>query len=345
MTQRHLGFLLIASVVVLALAAWVVHRGQPAASAAGRPVLPGLRTALNSVTEVRLSAAGGALTRIERGAKRWIVRERGYPADSGKLRKLLIDLGDLKIIERKTRLASNYPILGVQNPASAKATGTRIDIITPARTWSLIVGHAADGNDCYVRVPGRRQSLLASPLVRLDAKPAQWLDPIIVDLHRAQVSRIDEQPARGPRFSLARAKATDAHFTVQGIPRGRRLQSAGTADDMASALSNLTLSDVRKATAAPKGVRLSRAVFRTFGGLEIEIEAYPGGKHGQHDIVVVAHGSGRQAGAEAARINARVHGWVYRIPGYRYQEIFQPLSALLAPLPTRHGAKPHRKAA
>ncbi len=345
MTQRHLGILVIASLGVLALAAWVAHRNQPGASAAGRAVLPGLESALNSVTEVRLSGAGGVRTTLDKGTTHWIVRERGYPADSGKLRKLLIDLGNLKIVERKTRLAQNYPVLGVQNVSAPKAPGVRIDLVTPARTWSLIVGHSSDGNDCYVRVVGHRQSLLASPLVRGDAQPAQWLDPIIVDLHRGQVSGIDEQPARGPRFSLSRTKATDAHFTVQGIPRGRRLQSAGAADDLASALSNLTLSDVRKATAGPKGARPSRAVFKTFGGLEIEIEGYHSGKGSPHDIVVVAHGSGTQAGAEAARINARVHGWEYRIAGYRYREIFRPLSALLAPLPTRHGAKPHRKAA
>ena len=343
MTQRHLGLLAIASVIVLALAAWVAHRNQPGAHARGGKVLPGLSAALNTVTTVRITGAGGARTTLERGAKRWIVGERGYPADSGKLRKLLIDLGNLRIQARKTRLARNYPVLGVQSVSSAKATGARIDIITPARTWSLIVGHSADANDCYVRVVGHKQSLLASPLVRGDAKASQWLEPVIVDLGQSRISRIEERPAQGPSFEVSRAKATEADFTVHGIPRGRKLQSADAANDMASALSNLTLSDVSKPAAPPKGTPLSHAIFKTFDGLKIDIAGYQVGKAAKHFIDVVASGSGKDAASQAARINARVHGWEYQIPGYRYREIFQPLSGLLAPLP-RHD-KPHKKAA
>ena len=241
MTERRLGYLLAASLVVLVFAIWVVQRQSgTSASHAGRAVLAGLDNALNSVTEVRITGPGGVHTSIDKGARRWMVGERGYPADSGKLRKLLIDLGDLKIVERKTRLAQNYPMLGVQKLTSPKASGVRIDMISPHKTWSLIVGHTANSNDCYVRVVGHKQSLLASPLVMADANPAQWLDPIIIDLSHKSIRAIEERPARGPAFDVSRAKATEANFTVHRIPPGRKLDGAGAADQMASALSNLT---------------------------------------------------------------------------------------------------------
>lgn len=344
MTQRQLAILASASVLVLGLAAWVTHHNQQGTRTRGARVLAGLEAALNTVTAVRLTGASGEHTTLERGTKRWMVRERGYPADSGKLRKLLIDLGSLRVEAHKTRLAQNYPILGVESLTDPKASGSRIDVISPGKTWSLIVGHSADGNDCYVRVVGHKQSLLASPLVRIDARAAQWLDPIVLDIARKRISAIEERPARGARFEASRAEAGQSDFIVHGIPRGRKLQSPGAADDMASALSNLTLSDVRQAAAAPKGAPLSHAVFKTFDGLEIDIAGYQAGKHGKHYIDVVARGGGKQAGPEAARINARLSGWEYQIPGYRYQEIFQPLSGLLAPPPTRH-AKPRKKAA
>ena len=334
MTQRRLGFLLAASLAVLLLAVWVVnHQSGAGTSYAGKAVLPGLENALNSVTEVRITGAGGVHTTIDKGARHWMVRERGYPADLGKLRKLLIDLGELKIVERKTRLAQNYPILGVQNVASPKASGARVDVITPHKTWSLIVGDSSNGNSCYVRVADHKQSLLASPLVMVAAKPARWVEPVIVDLGQKRIRGIVEQPAKGWRFSISRAKASQANFTVQGIPPGRKLDSAGAADDMASALSNLTLEDLRKAASPPKGALLSHAVFDTFDGLEVDITGYKAGKGGKHYIEVIAHGSGRKAALRAARINARVRGWEYQIRGYRYQQIFQPLSGLLAPLP------------
>ena len=87
---------------------------------------------------------------------------------------------------------------------------------------------------------------------------------------------------------------------------------------------------------APKPPRLSHAVFKTFDGLEVDVEGYDSGKGGKHYIDLVARGSGKKADSQAARINARVRGWQYRIPGYRYREIFQALSGLLAPLPHAH---------
>ena len=334
MTQRRLGLLLAASLAVLLLAVWVVnHQSGAGTSYAGKAVLPGLESALNSVTEVRITGAGGVHTTIDKGTTLWMVRERGYPADSGKLRKLLIDLGELKIVERKTRLAQNYPILGVQNVTSPKASGVRVDVITPHRTWSLIVGGTANDNNCYVRVVDHKQGLLASPLVTVAAKPAGWVEPVILDLGQKRIRDIVERPAKGRSFRISRAKASQADFTVQGIPPGRKLDRAGAADAMASALSNLTLEDLRKAASPPKGALLSHAVVDTFGGLEVDITGYKAGKGGKHYIQVVAHGSGKKAASRAARINARVRGWQYEIPGYRYRQIFQPLSGLLAPLP------------
>jgi hypothetical protein len=60
--------------------------------------------------------------------------------DTSKLRKLLLDLGALTVVEEKTRLPANYPQLGVEDVSSPQASGTRIDAIAPGRTWALSIG-------------------------------------------------------------------------------------------------------------------------------------------------------------------------------------------------------------
>ena len=48
--------------------------------------------------------------------------QRGdYPADVAKLRKLLLALGDAKIVEEKTSSPANYPIIGVEDPTKPGA--------------------------------------------------------------------------------------------------------------------------------------------------------------------------------------------------------------------------------
>jgi hypothetical protein len=344
MTARRVSLLFAIGIVIIALAVWVSSRSEGGASSvAGTLVLPGLEGSLNKVTQVRITKAGGVHTRLERTATDWLVAQRGYPADSGKLRKLLLDLGSLKALQRKTRIASNYPVLGVEDVTSPKATGARIDIISPGKTWSLIVGHSADSDGVYVRVVGSARSLLASPLILADADPKLWLDPTIVDIAADRVSEIEEHPAKGPAFSVSRAKKSEANFIVHGVPRGRQLTGADAADMMDSALSNLTLTDVRKTTPPPRGTDLSHAVFRTFGGLEIDISGYEEAKH--HYIDLTARAAAKSADAEARRINARVKGWDYRIPGYRYSEVFQSLDALLKPLPQRKPPVAHAQRA
>ena len=336
MSQRQLTILFAVSLAVLGLALWLAHREQHGSgSIAGATVLPGLAANLNAITEVRITGGGGKQVTLVKGRRRWQVRERGYPADSGKLRKLLIDLGNLKAVARKTRLASNYPVLGVQPVSAAGASGVRIEMLSPQHTWSLIVGHSAEGSGSYVRRSGHKQSLLAAPLVMAEAVPAQWLEPIIVDLHRAQVRRIEERPWGGPSYVIERAKPGDADFRVIGIPPGRKLSSPGAADPVASALSNLTLSDVQHAT-TPKEAHLAHAVFTTFDGLTVTVSGYQLAKGDPHYIELTASSSDPKSAAAAGRINARAQGWQYRIPGYSYQQIFQSLAGLLQPLSAPH---------
>ena len=342
MTARRVSILFAIGIVVIALAAWMSSRGQGGQdSVAGTPVLPGLEGAVNDVTRIRITKADGTHVTLQRNATDWTVAERGYPADSGKLRKLLLDLGALKAVERKTSIARNYGVLGVADVTSPKATGARIDIVSPGRTWSLIVGSSVDGSDCYVRVVDSAQSLLASPLVLVDADPKQWLDPTILDVGQSRVSEIDEQPARGPGFSVSRDKKTQADFTVHGIPRGRELTGPDAADSMDSALSSLTLTDVRKSVAPAKGTDLSHAVFKTFDGLQVEVSGYKQANNGYIDVS--AQATGKSAAAEAQQINSRVQGWEYEIPDYRYDEIFQSLDSLLKTLPPKKSpARAHK---
>jgi hypothetical protein len=334
MTARRVMLLFAVGIVIIAAAVWMSSRSQSGEdSIAGTKVLPGLENSVNDVTAIRITKADRTQTTLDRKATDWIVGERGYPADSGKLRKLLLDLGSLQAVERKTRIARNYPVLGVASVTDPKATGARVDIVTPGRTWSLIVGSSMDDNDCYVRVVDSAQSLLASPLIMVDADPKLWLDPNVLDIAQNRVSEVDEQPASGPGFSVSRDQKTQADFSVHGIPRGRELSGADAADPMGSALSALTLTDVSKAAAPPNGAGLSHAAFKTFDGLEVDVSGYK--QAGSGYIEVSARAADPSAAAAAQQINSSVQGWQYQVPDYRYDEIFQAVDGLLKPLPVK----------
>ena len=334
MTPRRLVILFIAGFLVIALSVWLSSRRHlERVTSAGDRVLPGLEKNLNAITQVKLAKGDGTKTTLEKGATDWTVGERGYPADSGKVRKFLLDLASLDVVEEKTRTPANYPQLGVEDVSSPKATGTLVDTVTPGKTYSIIVGKSSGAKSGYVRVANVAQSLLAAPSLSVDSDPRRWLDHTFLDIPQEKVKEFTITPADGPAYSAARQAKDQTDFAVTGIPKGRELSNPTAADPTGGSLTSLTLDDVQHppATVDPKSV--SHATFRTFDGLSLDVA---GRKDGTRTLVSVAASSTDKATeAQAATLNAQTKGWEYEIPPYKYDTIFRPLEDLLKKLPDK----------
>jgi len=361
MSARRVVVLLVAGLLVVAFAVWLSSkRHLERSTLAGDVVLQGLENALNTVTEVRLSKGDGTAATLKRGAEGWNVAQRDYPADSGKVRKLLLDLAALNVVEEKTRTPANYPLLGVEDVNSPQATGTRVDAVTPGKTWSLIVGKSSSGKSGYVRVVGAEQSLLATPLVSVDADPRHWLDHTLLDISQERIQEIAVKPAQGPAYTAHRDKKDQSDFGVAEVPKGRELSSPAAADPIAGSLAGMTLDDVRRAadaatTPAPAAkpaavaptsatAAVAHATFRTFDGLELEVTGH---KEGDKSLVTLtARSTAKETEAEAQSLAARLKGWEFELPGYKYDGMFRPLEDLLKKLPeppakpAKDGTKP-----
>ena len=330
MNARRAAWLLGAGLVVIAFAIWLSSRRHlERATMSGDPVLPGLTQSVNSVTQLQLAKGDGTKATIQKSGDAWSVSERSWPADVGKVRKLLLGLGALNVVEEKTRLAANYPQLGVEDVTAPKAAGTRVEVVTPKHTWALIVGKSSSAKSGYVRVAGAEQSLLAAPLLSVDADPKSWLQSALIDLPLERVKQVDVKPAQGAAYSAARAKKEDAHFTVSPLPKGRELNGPGAADALPAALAGLTLDDVHKG-APPADAHLAHTLFHSFDGLEVDVA---GRKEGTRSLIMLsARGTGSTQ-AEADKLNARLGGWEFDIPEYKYAALFTPLDELLKKLP------------
>ena len=344
MTPRRVAILLAAAIVVVAFAIWLSsQRHLERATLAGDLVLPGLKIALNDVTEVRLGKGDQTRTTLKKGSTNWVVAERDYPADSGKIRKFLLDLGDLSVVEEKTHTPANYPLLGVEDTTSPKATGTRVALVTPSKVYELIVGKSSGGKSGYVRVPTQEQALLAAPSLTVDADPKHWLYQTLIDIAQERVKSVDEKPAEGPAtYTVSREKKEQSDFTVSNIPKGRELSSPVAADPIAGALGGMTLDDVHKASAPAADAKVSHAIYHTFDGLDVDVTGH---KDGTHDLVTFAvHSSAKETEAEAQKLTTQLTGWEYELPSYKYDSIFRSQEELLKPVePPKKPEKPGEK--
>jgi len=305
------------------------------------------------VTRLRIFKGDGSHTTLTRGATDWVVTERGYPADTGQVRKLLLDLAALQVEERKTADPTLYSKLGVEDPGSARATGTGLDIDSHGKTLKLIVGKTSGTRAVYVRVAGQAQSLLATPQLAPDADPRHWLDRSILDIAPDQITEVDVTPHSGPAYTIKRSAAGAVPGPKQGaapgavsgaapsaapvyvvspLPRGRELADAAAPATQAGALAALQLDDVRKPGTV---AAVAHARFHTHDGLLLDIAGF---QDAEQRYITVAVSAGTPAAQQRARdLNTRLSGWQFELPGYRYDTLFRPLEQLLKP---KEAAKP-----
>ncbi|MGC1524097.1 MAG: hypothetical protein WA803_21335, partial [Steroidobacteraceae bacterium] len=121
MSRQRFISIVIAAVLAISGALYLSTQRNLPRDSSGTALLPHLADEVNTVTalNIRKGSAAPTVTVHEQG-NRWTVAQRGdYPADVSKLRKLLLALSDARIVEEKTSNPASYPVIGVEDPATA----------------------------------------------------------------------------------------------------------------------------------------------------------------------------------------------------------------------------------
>ena len=282
MTPQKVITLVVVAIVAVGAGIWLAGRQAATPSEQSALLYPDFKKELAAVTGIRIVKAGGATAvELKHGDAGWTVSERAnYPADEAKLRKLIGNLADAKLVEEKTSAAENYAKLGVEDVSNAAATGTQLEVDGPKSPLKLIVGKQGPGGQShYVRRAGEPKSWLINKSLDASSSPDQWLRKSIIDVSADRVQSAEVSISGAKPYSAMKKSRADADFTVDGLPKGKQLSSPSAADSFASALAGLTLADVQPATAM-SGEPAARAVIKTFDGLVAEATGWKNGdKH------------------------------------------------------------------
>jgi hypothetical protein len=323
--------------VLVAGVAIAVSRGgtrNVADAGSGQAVLGALKPKIGEVASIKISGAGGPVT-LQRASQGWTIAEKGgFPADSGKIRQVLLGFAELKLVEPKTRSAESYSRLDVEDPGKegGRSKGVEIDDKGGGKLGELIVGKrrpdrlgsGADG--LYIRRPGDAQSWLAQGSVDLPAETKDWLDKKIVSVAPTRIAMVKLTHADGSTLILKRDKE-DAKFAVEGGPADGKFKSDSAIAEPAGALDGLELTDVRPAAElAFPADGVSRVEWATFDGLTISAETFE--KDGANWLRLKASGD-EKAADEATAINGKTANWVYAVPPYKANAMKTKLADLV----------------
>jgi len=368
--SRNVVIALAVVLVALGLLAVFGQRSGTSSSGKGEFFVPGLADALGEVERVTVVKANGeTVATLERRPDNWIVTDKhGYVASATKLRQALTGLAEARILEQKTANAELYDRLGVEDVAGAEATGVSVMLTAPGRELpTIVLGNAEGAKYRYARRAGEAQSFLIDRNPDFPRAAAQWVDTVIVDVRADRMRQVTITHADGEVMSLSKTGPELTNFEVATIPAGRELSYPGVANVIGNSLRELSLEDVEPATANP-AVDPTIVEYRTFDGLVVRVTGVKRNDESwvSFEASVDAEQAAQAAGAaaaqaapaaepgaaapeggapaaeapaattpdpaaEAARINAKVGGWRYKIAGFQYDQMTRRMADLLKP--------------
>lgn len=336
MSRRSVAFLAVIAVAALVALWWLDDRELTASgNASTSRFWPTLDKSINKITQIRLSRGDGSVVTLIQSPPAWQVAQRNYPADTGKVRKLLLDLSALTIVEEKTRDPASYAVLGVEATDNPAATGTLIELYESAAAdakpnYRLIAGKSAGSREIYGRRAYDAQSYLLRPAPVADAQAARWLDTALIDIKAERLRRIIVTTAGAAAWSIARA---DAQAPMQ-LETGPGTLDGAVLTTLLGAFAAVNFDDLRASAPSAAGAAKNsdRITIETFDGLKMDIDGLRDGDRRWLRLSVGA--TAKVAAAEAERLQMRVTAREFEIPSWKYDGFFQKREQI-APAPPR----------
>lgn len=271
-----------AAVVTVALVAvaWKISTDKAPQTEVVRSALyPGLLERLNEVKRIDLRAAKNE-TSLVRAGDTWTVANRdGFPASFADIKRTILQIADLQIVEPKTNRPDSYARIGVADIGTDGADGTLIEVYADEdeKLLGLIVGNARDAGrqeQRYVRRAGEEQSWLVNGTLDVSADPISWLDAKITDIDTARVSRVAIMPAEGEPVVVSKDSSENNFFGLQNVPDGFVPKSKAIVSSLGALLLDLRFNNVAAAARFADMTPKRTTEVQTFDGLVVRIDEF-----------------------------------------------------------------------
>ncbi len=337
--QRMLVVLAVLAIVGTALAGLAIYEQHIKAASQSVPkaFLAGFSEKLREAAKIHIESKDGALDIVFKPQKGWVLAQRAdYPASMDEVRKTLIGLGGLEIIEPKTARADWLSYLGLGAPPDGDGViitvyddkGDTLASIIAGKTSEIADDAGATG--LFVRAPSSNESWLVRSQFTPHTKPDDWMDKNVLSLARDRIKSVDVDPESGASFTVRRDAPDHPEFAVTPIPKDRAVSSPTIAYNVVDAASNFTFNDIKPASEFNFS-KSSRMVFRTFDGLMVSVMTIKDGEDYWAHIEARPIAGMDEARDEAREISAHTSGWAYKLSSYEGAQFMPTLESLLTP--------------
>lgn len=284
---------------------------------------------------------------IVRTGDGWILQQRdGFPARTDTVRKLLFDIGQLELIERKTADPGRFDRLNLRDVAQEGSQASRV-VLTTAEGETLADLHVGKRRDSlsggepmvYVRRTDETQTYLAEGSLELKGKAPLWLFREVVDVPQASVLRGTIVTSDGDRLELERVAEEQRDFRIVNMPEGRRIDSQYSVNNAATVLDKMLFDDVRSADGLTFDPDLGHAEYTTADGVlyTVEFAETPPSDGGGNPVrwirvrVTIPEGASDAVRDLAVKHREQTEGWAFRISDWEMDRLTATVDGLTKP--------------
>ena len=201
-------------------------------------VLPGLKQALESASELTIDSAGSTVSVVKKDG-RWVVGQlSGYPADFKTVSTILNTLADEQIAEVKTARPENHTKLGLS--ADGEEQGVKI-VVLANKPFGLVIGKDAPARGSFVRRTDEDQVFLTETTLDVSTEAMDYVDDVFINIESSEVKSVEVITVDS---TLRAVRDEDGEMRISDLPEGAELRYATVADSLARMFVNLRFTDV-----------------------------------------------------------------------------------------------------
>jgi hypothetical protein len=237
-------------------------------------LFPDLYAELSDVDNIAFNSSQGKFSMHKQGEDWFMTEHYDYPANFNDVKRMLIDLAEAKILERKTDNADEYFVLGVEGAemgGSIEVTLSQGDDTVAGLVLgqSRQVANQVGPQQYFVRRQGEDTSWLAEGYLQISPIMLNWIDSEVVNLARERIARVEIIQPTGEKAELINLGVKDKFGTPQERQR-TIFKYAQLGYDIAGSLHQLRMEDVKPLKDFSRGESEPvTAKFTTFDGLVV----------------------------------------------------------------------------
>lgn len=265
------------AIAMVAAVAMVQQSSNRPASSFGLHA-PGLSDRADEIRSVVIRTAETSL-RLERADPGWVARSRhDYPADTARIRQLVLGIGHLRRLEKKTDNPERLQRLELRDIEEPGSQAVQVTLLAGAgeELANILVGKTEDFQQAgrsryYVRDAGDSQSwLVEGSLPPVLGEVKNWLErSLLPGVAEAGLQSVTVDHADGGSLTIQRGALEDADFQISGLSSDEEIESQYRINAVAEIFRRLSLEDVRAADAASPNEVIATVEALTFNGVRI----------------------------------------------------------------------------